>query len=226
MCMSPEVDAIAGVVVGAIAVDALRHTRDRSQVALASVPVILAIHQLIEVVVWWGIDGTVASSVGKAAIYAYLFIAFGLPLIFPPAIASMEPDDGRRHLMKQLAMVGYVVALILLAGVVTGPVGATDGGRHIAYHARLFHGTTLTVVYILVTLGCCLASSHRFIVVFGAVNIVGVLAVGWLTLSGFVSLWCAWAALTSLIIAVHLRRLNAPRPAGGTSRPRPAHHNR
>ena len=208
MCMSPEVDAIAGVVIGVIAVDALRHTKEPSQVALASVPVVLAAHQLIEMVVWWGIDGTVAASVGKAAIYAYLLIAFGLPLIFPPAIAAMEPDAGRRRLMERLAIVGYIVALVLLAGIVTGPVGAVDEGHHIAYHANLFHGTALTVVYILVTLGCCLASSHRFIVAFGVVNIVGVVMLAWLTLTGFVSMWCAWAAVTSLIIAVHLRRVN------------------
>ena len=220
--MSPEVDAIAGVVVGVIAVDAFRHTKEPSQVALASVPVILAAHQLIEVVVWWGIDGTVVSSAGKAAIYGYLLIAFGLPLIFPPAIASMEPDAGRRQLMKRLGVVGYLVALVLLAGVVTGPVGAVDEGHHIAYHAELFHGTTLTVVYILVTLGCCLVSSHRFIVTFGVVNIVGVVILAWLMLAGFVSLWCAWAAVTSLIIAVHLRRVNeTPGIALPASRPRP-----
>ena len=33
---------------------------------------------------------------------------------------------------------------------------------------------------------------------------VGVLA--WLDQVAFISLWCAWAALTSVAIAVHLRR--------------------
>ena len=213
--MSAEVDAIAGIVVGAIAVDAYRHTTEPSQVALAAVPVVLAAHQLIEMVVWWGIDGTVASSVGTAATYAYLLIAFGLPLVFPPAVAAMEPDEGRRRLMKGLGIVGSIVALVLLAGVVSAPVGAVDGGYHVTYHARLFHGTALTVIYVLATLGCCLASSHRVIVAFGALNIAGVAFLGWLTLTGFVSLWCAWAAVTSLLIAVHLRRLNAPQLTAG-----------
>jgi len=41
---------------------------------------------------------------------------------------------------------------------------------------------------------------------------VAVLA--WLTVEGFVSLWCAWGAVTSLLIAAHLRaveiRLSPP----------------
>ncbi|MGH9277582.1 MAG: DUF6629 family protein [Acidimicrobiales bacterium] len=215
--MSPGVDAAAAVVVGAIAVDAVRHVGERAELPLAALPVILAVHQLIEVVVWWGIDGTVASAIGVAAVYAYLLVAFGLPLLVPSAVIALEPDADRRRLMARLAVIGALVALVLLTNVVTGPVSAADGGFYVDYHARLFHGTTLTVIYVVATLGCCLASSHRFIVVFGLVNLVGVLALGWLTLRGFVSLWCAWAAVTSLIIAMHLRGTGPAQPAQGES---------
>ena len=208
MCFSPEADAVMGLVIGAIGVDALRHVREPSQLPLASLPVVLAAHQLIEVFVWSGLDGSVAPSVGRAAVYAYLLVAFAVPLLIPPAVAAMEPDDRRRHLIEGLAMVGALVSLVLIVGVLTGPVTATDGGDHIAYTATVFHGIALTVVYTAVIHGCLLASSHRFIVVYGVLNLVAVTLLGWLTFSGFVSLWCAWAALTSLVIAVHLRNAN------------------
>jgi hypothetical protein len=208
VCVSAEVDAVAGLVIGAIAVDGLRHVRRRADLILASLPLVLAVHQLIEVVVWWGVEGDVASSVAHVAVYAYLLVAFGLPLLVPPAVAVLEPDGWRRRLMERLGVAGAFVALVLLAGVVTGPVGAVDGGYHITYHARLFDGGALTVVYVMATLGCLLASSHRKIVAFGALNLGAVAALAWLTVSGFVSLWCAWAAVTSVVIAVHLRTVD------------------
>jgi len=54
VCYSPEADLIAGLVVGAFGVDALRHADDRGEMALAAVPLVLAAHQLIEAVAWLG----------------------------------------------------------------------------------------------------------------------------------------------------------------------------
>ena len=107
--------------------------------------------------------------------------------------------------MDRLGVVGAFVALLLLAGVATGPVSAVDGGNHIAYGARLFQGGALTTVYIVVTLGCLLVSSHRYVVLFGLLNLLAVVVLAWLTVAGFVSLWCGWAAVTSVVIAHHLR---------------------
>lgn len=206
MCWSAEADAAAGLVIGAIGADALRHVRSRSQVPLAALPVVLAAHQLVEVFVWWGLDGMVAASVGRAAVYAYLLIAFAVPVLVPVAVAVVEPDPRRRLLIERLGFAGAVVAVVLLASVALGPVRATDGGYHVAYQADLVYGGTLTAIYVVATLGCLLASSHRFVVAFGMVNLMAVVGLVWLSQKGFISLWCGWAALTSVIISVHLRR--------------------
>jgi len=210
MCWSPEADMAAGLVIGAISIDALHHIREPQQLPLASLPVVLAAHQLTEVFVWWGLDGTVSQSVGRAATYTYLFVAFALPLLVPLAVAAIEPDDRRRQLMDGLGIVGAVVAVVLLAGVLSGPVTAVDEGNHLAYQAHLWQGVALTAVYVAVTLGCALLSSHRFIRLFGSLNLAAVGALAWLTATGFVSLWCSWAAVTSLVIAVHMRRAAEP----------------
>ena len=218
MCLSAEVDAAAGLLIGAVALDAVRHARTRSQRALASLPVILAAHQLVEVLVWWGLDGKVAASTGRAAIYGYLAIAFALPILVPQVVAAIEPDAGRRRLVGRLGAVGTVVGLALLADLFSGPAGAVDGGTYVAYQANLSFGGPLTAAYVAVTLGSLLASSHRFVVGFGVLNLVAVGALGWLTVTGFVSLWCAWAALTSVVIAVHLRRASAVAPPSALRR--------
>lgn len=222
MCVSAEVDIAAGVIVGIVAADALRHVQDPSRLPLALLPVALALHQLVEVVVWWGLDGTVSADTGLAAARAYLVIAFALPMALPYMVALMEPDPGRRRVIGRLWAAGVATGVLLVAGVVSGPVATTDMGDHVFYEAALVGGVPLTAAYVTVTLGCLLLSSHRFLVAFGLANLAAVVVLAVATRSGFVSLWCAWAALTSLGIAVHLRRDSPPLVRAQSPAPGPA----
>ncbi|EFC79974.1 hypothetical protein [Parafrankia sp. EUN1f] len=47
--------------------------------------------------------------------------------------------------------------------------------------------------------------SLRFLRWFGAVNLAAVGLLAWLETDAVTSLWCAWAAVTSIAVAVHLR---------------------
>ena len=49
-------------------------------------------------------------------------------------------------------------------------------------------------------------SSERRIAAFGLANLAAVVLLAWLESSALTSLWCAWAAVTSLAIVAHLRR--------------------
>ncbi len=210
MCFSPQADVVAGLVVGAVGADALRHVRRRSEWPVAALPVILGAHQLVESLVWWGLRGRVSAAVWHPAVRVYLVIAFGVvPLLVPVAVRALQPERLRRRLDGFVAG-GAVVAGLLTYPVLRGPVHATIEGHHIAYGAHLWQGGLLAAVYIVVTCGAMLASWDRDIRYFGVVNLMAVLVLAWLTESGFVSLWCAWAAVTSILIAAHLRR--APRP--------------
>jgi len=58
-------------------------------------------------------------------------------------------------------------------------------------------------------------ASNRWLVLLGLANLSAVIALGWITFTGFTSLWCAWAALTSIVIAIYLRRSSrTSAPAG------------
>ena len=63
----------------------------------------------------------------------------------------------------------------------------------------------VVVLYIAATCGALLASSSRAIRVFGICNLAAVIGLAVTTTEGFASLWCAWAAVTSVAIALHLR---------------------
>ena len=205
MCFSAEVDLIAGVVVGGAGVDALRHVRHKRQLALASLPLVFGAHQMIETLTWWGLDDRVPGSLGEAATWVYLVIAFLLPLTVPYAILSIEDDPGRRRTILPFGILGLAVTVTLLVQLFTGPVGAEIAGLYIAYDVSLDYGGQITALYVAAVCGPLLLSSNRRIVIFGVLNLVAVTVLAWLMATGIISLWCAWAAVTSIVIVIHMR---------------------
>jgi hypothetical protein len=205
VCFSAEADLVTGVVVGVVGIDALRHVRKPHQIALAATPLLLALHEIDESFVWWGLHGQVSWPVEHAAIYVFLAIAFVLPFWVPFATLGVETKVQRRRWMQAFLVVGTVTTVALLIAVVRGPVGAAIDGSHIAYTADISYADILVVLYVVATCGACLVASNKWLVLLGLANLSAVIALGWITFTGFTSLWCAWAAMTSIAIAIYLR---------------------
>ena len=223
LCFSPEVDVAAGIVVGVLGIDAVRHANDRRYLGLALIPVILGIHQLVEAVAWWGLEGKVDAATGESAITLYLALAFVVvPLLVPLAIVGIEPDLTRRRWMVPSLVAGCVSASVLALALAEGPVRAAIGGRYIAYSVQLEQGGLIVVLYVVATCVPLLLSSDRRLVTFGAANVVVVAGLSWLQATALISLWCAWAAVGSVAIAAYVRSAAVRRPDGGT-RPKLPH---
>lgn len=141
MCFSPEADLIGAVVIGAIGIDTVRHTRSRRELPLASIPLLLAGHQFVEAFVWWGLRGTVPSEMGTVAMWIYLLFAFCvLPILVPAGVMGNEPSKRRRLGMAPFLILGTAVAVTLLAQMTQGPVFAEERRFHLHYEASLTHG--------------------------------------------------------------------------------------
>ncbi len=209
VCLSAEADIIAGVVVLAVGVDAMRHVGHDREAAMAALPVVLGLHQLIEVPVWWGAEGIVGDALAGGAAFLYLAIAFGvLPWLVPVAVRRLEPDPTRRRWMTPLVVLGVVVAVALMIPTLVGPIEITVMGSHLSYAVPLIWGSTLAALYVVATCGSLLLSSDRVIAIYGLVNLVAVTVLAVLLVTGVISLWCVWAAVASIFIALHLRRLH------------------
>jgi hypothetical protein len=224
LCFSAEADLIGGIVVSGAGVDALRHVGHRREAALAALPVAFGAHQIIEALTWWGLDGRVPRSLGDGAMWVYLVIAFLLPLAVPFAIFSIETDARRRRTIAPFMVLGGSVTVTLLVQLFTGPVSAEIDGLYIAYDVSLDFGGQITALYVAATCGPLVLSTSRRLVVFGILNLAAVTVLAWLMVTGVISLWCAWAAVTSIVIVVHLRAARRREAEGGASgTPRPAH---
>lgn len=215
MCFSAQADLVGGVVIGAIGVDVLRHLKGRrDHLALGLLPVMFAGHQIVEAFVWWGLQGHVSAAVGRVAMWVYLLFAFVLlPTYVPLAVLAIEPPGRRRHVIGAFAALGVAVSGVLFAAMLRGPVTARLGHDHLAYGTSLRSGALVVAAYVLATCGALLASGYRNVALFGIVNLIAVAVLARLTIDGFASLWCGWAALTSGAFAAHLRYSTSRRSA-------------
>jgi hypothetical protein len=217
VCFSPQADLAGGLVICAIGVDVARHVRGRRDLLLlAGIPMLLGVHQLIEALVWWWLQGHLPGGLGRVALWAYLLIAFVvLPVFVPAAVTALEPTRRRKQLMVPFIVIGSVIAVVLLAAMVRGPVGVKLAPYHLSYSIRLSDGLLVIACYVVAVCGSLLVSGYRDVAIFGLVNLVAVVIIAWLTVSGFASVWCGWAALSSAAVALHCR---LAKPAGQPSR--------
>jgi hypothetical protein len=220
VCFAPEADAAVGAIVIVVGVDALRHVRAPKEIPLASLPFLLGVHQVTEALVWWGLQGHVADAIEAIALWAYLVFAFALlPVLVPVAVGLVERRLGRRRVIVGFGALGAAVAAALVVAMFRGSVAATIQHRHISYDLEaLTYGGQLTGLYVVATCGAFLASSYRDIAALGLANLIAIPVLMWLTVSGFVSLWCFWAAIISIVIAFHQRRAVAFDDAGAPPR--------
>jgi hypothetical protein len=210
VCFSATADIVGGLTISVIGIDVLRNVgANRRYAALAAMPLLLALHQLDEAFVWWSLQGHVSETIGRLDLWNYLLFAFVvLPLYIPVAILLLEPRGRRRDFIKPFVALGAVVAGVLFATMVRGPVTAKLGHHFIDYSTGSRSGTAAAVLYlgyVLATCGSLLLSGITNIARFGVINLIAVAILARLNAHGFASLWCAWAAICSGAFALHLR---------------------
>jgi hypothetical protein len=206
VCFSPEADLLTGLVVSGVGLDALRHTKHRRYLPLALLPLLLGLHQMVEAFAWWGFEGRVPFRVGEMATWLYLLVAFAvLPPLVPAAVLATESDERRRRRLLPLVVLGAAVAAALLPGLLNGEAGGEVACRYIAYDAGVPYGGYVLPFYVAAVCGPMFVSGNRRFVLFGVANLAAVGVLGWLLARGVISLWCVWAAVTSVAVAREVR---------------------
>src|SRR3546814_1072252 len=125
------------------------------------------------------------------------------PIFVPLAILLVSHDPRRRASIAVFHVLGLCVGLYLLYFIVRYPVVARVEGRSIFYYSPHFFIGAVLVVYFLATCVSGLFSRHRCINVFGVLAFVLAVAAYQASVKTFVSVWCFFAAILSLLVYVH-----------------------
>lgn len=205
MCFSIQADLVTGAALLPVGVLSLREVRHKREIPFAVLPLLFAFHQLIEALVWAGEKGRVSPCVEQAAAFSYVLFALPvLPTLVPLAVLMLEPRGSRLRVAPFVAL-GIVVSAYMLQGLIDGPL-RIDVHRHaLVYHVDLHDAVLWSMLYVVAVVGPSVLSGYRSIIAFGLVNLAGLVTVALLYTESFASLWCVYAAVTSVLILIHMR---------------------
>lgn len=197
MCFSILASVTAGTALTTAGGVTVAMVPRRSQLPLALIPLLFGLQQLTEGAVWWSLDHAAARVEGLSTT-TYLFFAFVLwPLLVPFAMLCLESVPSRRRVLTAFLVVGSAVSLVGLYTVCRGPGAPYVHGSSIQYDRP---SSAVIGLYLLVTCGSALLSTRRTLKLIGAAALGLALVTLWLYAAVFVSLWCFFSAVLTIMI--------------------------
>lgn len=213
MCFSATANFVGSGVLGTLGVVTLTKVKHRRELLFASLPALFAIHQFTEGFVWLGLDGILSRQVTDDMGAAFMLYAQGLlPFLLPMSVYLFEPDKKSRTSMLPFVVLGVGTALYILWALTAYPLQLFVRGNSIVYINQATNNTAVAVLYVIVTCGSLFFSKIKMMVVFGAANLAILLVVMAFKRYAFTSLWCAYAAIASVIILGYFWKSKEERP--------------
>jgi hypothetical protein len=213
MCFSATANFVGSGVLGAVGVITLTKVKHRRELLFAALPALFAIHQFIEGFVWLGLDGILSPTVTHDMGAAFVLYAQGLlPFLLPLSVLLFEPDRKSRERMRPFLALGTGTTLYILWALIAYPLEVYVRGNSIVYINQATNNTAVAVLYVIATCGSLFFSKIKSMVVFGGANLAILLIVMAFKRYAFTSLWCAYAAVASVIILYYFWQSSEDRP--------------
>ena len=207
MCFSATASFGSSAIIGVIGVATLARSNHPKEWLFASIPLLFALHQFAEGAVWLGLTGD--GLLGGVAPwgFAYMLYAQGLlTLLIPLSVWLIEPERKRRLMVLPFLVLGAALTFYMLWALLTYPTAIYVEGHSVVYRNPASSHLWIAVLYVLATCGALFFSGYRYIMLLGAVNLAGVLLTIWVKQYAFTSVWCAYAAVVSVLIYFHFSR--------------------
>ncbi|HEY6487505.1 MAG: DUF6629 family protein [Terracidiphilus sp.] len=213
MCFSAAANFVGSGVLGAVGVVTLTKVKHRRELLFAALPTLFAIHQFIEGFVWLGLDGSLSLAVTHKMGAAYMLYAQGLlPFLLPLSVLLFEPDGRSRRRMLPFLVIGIATGLYILWALAAYPTQIYVKENSIVYINQATNNMTVAMLYLIATCGSLFFSRVRAMVLFGIANLAILLLVTAVKRYAFTSVWCAYAALASVIVLIYFWRSSGERP--------------
>ena len=213
MCFSATANFVGSGVLGAVGVVTLTKVKHRRELLFASLPILFAVHQFIEGFVWLGLDGILSPAVAHDMGAAFMLYAQGLlPFLLPLSVLLFEPNAQSRRRMLPFLVLGGATTLYILWALTAFPLQLYVKANSIVYINQATNNMAVALVYVIATCGSLFFSKIKMMVIFGAANLAILLVVMEVKRYAFTSLWCAYAAVASVIILSYFWKSDGERP--------------
>ena len=202
MCFSATASFSAGALLLGVGALTLKSARDPREWPFAAIPLLFAIQQLIEGVIWLTFSSD-TPLLNTVMTHLYSFFSHVLwPVYLPVAVLMIEPPSGRRRTLTALVLAGSAVSIYLLYVLVAFPVVSRPTSQHVEYDSPHFFAAEVMTLYLVSTTVSPLLSTLRGVNVFGALALLSFGAAYYFYATWFISVWCFFAALLSTVIYI------------------------
>jgi hypothetical protein len=213
LCFSATANFVGSGVLGAVGVVTLTKVKHRRELLFAALPILFAIHQFIEGFVWLGLDGILSQTVAHNMGAAFMLYAQGLlPFLLPLSVLLFEPDKKSRQRMLPFLVLGTALTLYILWALTAYPLQLFIRQNTIVYINQATNNTAVALLYVIATCGSLFFSKIKPMIIFGVANLAILLMVMEVKRYAFTSLWCAYAAVASVIILAYFWKSHGSRP--------------
>ena len=203
MCFSATASFTAGATLSVVGLLTVRQSQGGRELPLALVPLLFGVQQLTEGVLWVSLDRGLSQAQDWSTYVYTLFSHVLWPIFVPFAVILVEATRTRRRTLLGFLAAGLAVGLYLLFFLIRFPVTATVRENSIRYETPHFYIAAVLVTYLLATCASPMVSSHRWINIFGVLALVFAGVAAAVSMATFVSVWCFYAAILSLILLRH-----------------------
>ena len=205
MCFSATASFGAGIVLSAIGVASIKKVWHPSQIIFASTPLIFAVQQFSEGVLWVILPNLAYATLQHVITHFFLFFAqIVWPIWVPVAILLLEQEATRKKIQKALVGVGILVSCYLAYCMLSYHVQAKIIGYHVSYEQD-FPGAFrnyIGALYVIVTVAPPFFSHIKRIWLLGLTTFISYIVTTIFYDNYLVSVWCFFASVISASIYV------------------------
>ncbi|APV43692.1 hypothetical protein Dform_00332 [Dehalogenimonas formicexedens] len=207
MCFSAVASFTGGAVISGVGIAAQRERIRPEQRLFASIPLIFALQQFAEGVLWLTLRSGGHIAIQNTATYVFLTVALAAwPTLVPLSVLLMEKVKARRIFLAFLVAAGGIVSVLNAYSLLNYPVTVQIQGSHIQYNNSF--PTSWGLIPILYGISVILplwVSSVKHVWLLGLAIAVSLMVTVIFYTQYVTSVWCFFAALMSVIIIWILR---------------------
>lgn len=214
MCFSANASFGASIVLTVIGVAAIKKVEHPSQLLFASIPLLFAVQQISEGIIWLTLGNPAYAVLSQTMTYVFLFFAqFFWPLWVPIAVLMLEKESKRKRIQKILVGIGIIVAFYSAYSLFSYHVQAKIVGYHVTYTVDYPNNLAMYggILYLLATVAPSFFSHIKKMWMFGTSIFISYLITALFYDHYLVSVWCFFASIISIsiyAIIIEIRNMN------------------
>lgn len=219
MCFNANVSFGASVVIGIIGIATIRKAK-APQYAFAGIPLLFAIQQFVEGILWLALKQPDEIETQKIATYVFILIAQVIwPVLVPLSILLMEKQKIRQRILLVFLVIGVVLSTFGAYRILFYDVVALIENHHIKYDFNISSPIMpfAALFYILPTIISPFISSVKKMVLLGSLLLFSLIISKLFFEVYTISVWCFFAAIISSVVFMIISKLNSDPEVKGTS---------